>query len=600
MSIVKVYPAGEMIDYMEGDSLLHILRNHNIIIESPCGGKGTCGKCRVKVLDGEFNEPCQEEIKHLGEEIKNGIRLSCLVFPKGDVSIELCKKEGGKHKILAEGYIPDFPLNPVVKKKLVKLEKPSFENNRSYEEMLEKTIQCKLSMDTPEMLSMINQAYTDEKATIVYSGEEVIGVEKGDTTDKLYGAAIDIGTTTVVLSLVDMVTGKEVASDTCINPQKEYGLDVLSRIDFVKHNDNGLKLLQKAIVDGLNTLLENLCKKSGICQDNVYEFSIGANATMMHLLLGIDTDVIGKAPYATVFSGEKYIRANSIGLKGSKIAKLYCLPGVSSFIGADIVAGAMVTDLRHTKENILFIDIGTNGEIVLSKKGELYSCSCAAGPALEGANISCGMRAAEGAIEGVDINNDGIEIQVIGDEKPVGICGSGILDAISEIWKNKIMNKSGRLKKREDLVEEGRVELADRIIEEDKKRKFVICKGEKPIVITQEDIRQVQLAKGAISSGFYALLDLMDITMDDLDKVIIAGQFGKHLKISSLTGVGIIPEELKDKIDYVGNSSKSGAMMCLLSYELRGKIEGIARDIKYFELSTKEGYEKLFTKCLTF
>lgn len=600
MSIIKIYPEKDTINYTEGDSLLHILRENNILIESPCGGKGTCGKCKVKVLHGEFNEPYKEEIKHLGDSIKDGMRLSCLLYPKGDISIELCKKEGTKHKILADGYVPEFSVNTIIKKKLIKLTKATFDNNKPYEELLQETLNCSLAMDTPEILSMISDVYSGEFATVVYSYDKVIGIERGDTTNLMYGAAIDIGSTTVVLSLIDLNTGKEIASDTCINPQKEYGLDVLSRIDFVKRNEKGLEILQNTIVNGLNTLLKNICQKSSICEDNVYEFSIGANATMMHLLLGINTDTIGKSPYATVFSAEKYIRASSIGLKGSKFAKLYCLPGVSGFIGADIVADAMVTDLRHTTQNILFIDIGTNGEIVLSKKGELYSCSCAAGPALEGANISCGMRASEGAIEGVNIEDQEITLQVIGDIEPVGLCGSGILAAISEIWEKRIMSKSGRLKKREDLINEGRYDLAERIIEEANKRKFVLYKGQRTIVITQDDIRQVQLAKGAISSGFYALLDLLHITMGELDKVIIAGQFGKHLKVSSLTGVGIIPAELKGKIDYVGNSSKSGAMMCLLSVELREKIQSIAKDINYFELSTKEGYEKLFTKCLTF
>lgn len=600
MGTIKVYPKGDVIEYTEGKNLLDILQENDIIIESPCGGKGTCGKCKIKVLTGELNDITKEEIKHLGEDVNNGLRLSCLVYPKGNIEVELLEKNSVKHKILSDGYMPEFHVNPMIKKQVVKLQKPNLENNISYEELLEKSLGCNINVATPVFLKFLSEAYKYDEATVVYSGENVIGIEGGDTSNTFYGAAIDIGTTTVVLSLIDLNTGKEIASETCINPQKEYGLDVLSRIEFVKRKENGLEILHKTIVDGLNNLLDSLCKDYNIDKNNVYEFSIGANATMMHLLLGIDTYAIGKAPYATVFSREKYIDARDIGLSGSEFAKLYCLPGVSSYIGADIVAGAVVADLKKTKENVLFIDIGTNGEIILSKKGELTSCSCAAGPALEGANISCGMRAAEGAIEGIQIKEDGVDIQVIGDKEPIGICGSGILEVISEIWTNKIMSKSGRLKRKSDLEEEGRTQLADRIIEEDKKRKFTILNGKNPIVITQEDIRQVQLAKGAISSGFYALLDLMEITMDDLDRVVIAGQFGKHLKVDSLTGVGIIPSALKDKIDYVGNSSKTGALMCLLSKETRDDMEIIAKDIRYFELSTKEGYEKLFTKCLSF
>ncbi|MFX0549483.1 ASKHA domain-containing protein [Hathewaya histolytica] len=603
MNTIKVYPEGKVVYYNKGEKLLDILQDSGVILESPCGGNGTCGKCKVKILSGEFNEITEEEKRHLKkEELENGVRLSCLITPKGDVEVELLNAKSKKHKILSEGYIPNFKLGPTISKEVITLEKPTLENNISYEEFLEKTLGKSVKLQDPEFLQELSNSFIEETATVVYSGEEIIGIEKGDTRDKLYGAAVDIGTTTVVLSLIDLTTGLEVGAETAINPQKEYGLDVLSRIEFVKKKPEGRKILHRAIINCLNELLESLCDTNHIDIENVYEICIGANATMMHLLLDIDTRAIGKSPYATVFSREKYLYGRTIGLKGSKFNKLYCLPGVSSYIGADIVAGAVVSRLKHTNENILFIDIGTNGEIILSKKGELTSCSCAAGPALEGANISCGMRAAEGAIEGIQISKeDGrVDIQVIADEKPVGICGSGILEVIAELWENRIIVKSGRIKKASDLEKEGYTEVSKRVIEEDKKRKFVILEGEEPIVITQEDIRQVQLAKGAISSGFYALLDLMEITMDDLQKVVIAGQFGKHLKISSLTGTGIIPEKLKDRIEYIGNSSKTGALMCLLSKDIREEMEKTAKDIKYFELSTKEGYEKLFTKCITF
>lgn len=603
MNTIKVYPEGKIVDYNKGEKLLDILQDSGVILESPCGGNGTCGKCKVKILSGEFNEITEEEKRRLKkEELENGVRLSCLITPKGNVEVELLNAKSKKHKILSEGYIPNFKLGPTISKEVITLEKPTLENNISYEELLEKTLGKSVKLQDPEFLQELSNSFIEETATVVYSGEEIIGIEKGDTRDKLYGAAVDIGTTTVVLSLIDLTTGLEVGAETAINPQKEYGLDVLSRIEFVKKKPEGRKILHRAIINCLNELLESLCDTNHIDIENVYEICIGANATMMHLLLDIDTRAIGKSPYATVFSREKYLYGRTIGLKGSKFNKLYCLPGVSSYIGADIVAGAVVSRLKHTNENILFIDIGTNGEIILSKKGELTSCSCAAGPALEGANISCGMRASEGAIEGIQISKeDGrVDIQVIADERPIGICGSGILEVIAELWENRIIVKSGRIKKASDLEKEGYTEVSKRVIEEDKKRKFVILEGEEPIVITQDDIRQVQLAKGAISSGFYALLDLMEITMDDLQKVVIAGQFGKHLKISSLTGTGIIPEKLKDRIEYIGNSSKTGALMCLLSKYIREEMEKTAKDIKYFELSTKEGYEKLFTKCITF
>ena len=602
MNTLKVHGKDISFNYGKGESLLDILQGNGAIMESPCGGKGFCGKCKVQILEGNINEPTQEEIKHLSKkEIDEGIRLSCLVHPEGEICVKLLEKEEKNYKGLSGGYTPEIDLNPVVHKQVIKLEKPTLDNNISYEETLERVLGREICHDNNGFLKALADVYKKEGATLVYWDDKLIGIESGDTREKLYGAAVDIGTTTVVVSLIDLNIGVEIASETSINPQKEYGLDVLSRIDFVKRKENGLELLQKAIVDCINFLLEKICNKKDIDIKNVYEVAVGANATMMHLLLGIDTITIGKSPYATIFSKEKNIWANSIGIEIAPFGRLYCLPGVSSFIGADIVAGAVVAGLKHTKDNVFFIDIGTNGEMILSKGGELASCSCAAGPALEGANISCGMRAAEGAIEGIQFNEDGVSLQIIGDAEPVGICGSGILEAMAELNKKGLIKKSGRLKKKEDLESEGRHILAQHLVEEDKKRKVIVCKKYGEIMsLSQEDIRQVQLAKGAISSGFYALVDFMGMEMDDLDSVVIAGQFGRHLKISSLTGVGIIPENLKDKINYIGNSSKTGAMMCLLSKEARKEMEDVAKDIEYFELSTKEGYEKLFTKCLTF
>ncbi len=602
MNILKIHGSDIIYNYEKGEKLLDILQDNEISIESPCSGKGYCGKCKVQVLDGNINEPTEEELKHLSkDEIKKGIRLSCFVYPEGEIRVKLLNKKEEKYKILSDGFIPDILLEPAIRKEVITLERPTLENNFSHEELLEKTIGQRLNYENTTFLQALSNVCKDEKATLIYYEDKVIGIESGNTKNKLYGVAVDIGTTTVVASLIDLNSGMEISSETSINPQKEYGLDVLSRIDFIKRKDNGLYLLQKAIVDCLNSLFNSLCKTNNIDVANIYEVAVGANATMMHILLGVDTNTIGKSPYATIFSREKNLLAKSIGLNISPFGRLYCLPGVSSYIGADIVAGAVVADLKNTKENVFFIDIGTNGEMILSRRGELASCSCAAGPALEGANISCGMRAAEGAIEAIQFNEDGVSFEVIGDVEPVGICGSGILEIISELNKKKIIKKSGRLKKREDLEKENRHILAQHLIEEDKKRKVIICENEEgTISISQGDIRQIQLAKGALSSGFYALLDYMDLPMEELDSIIIAGQFGKHLKISSLTGAGIIPEKLKDKIKYIGNSSKTGAMMCLMSKKARKEMEDVANHIDYFELSTKEGYEKLFTKCLSF
>ena len=316
---------------------------------------------------------------------------------------------------------------------------------------------------------------------------------------------------------------------------------------------------------------------------------------MRHLLLGVDALSIGKSPYAPMFVKAKDIEAEEIGIHASRGARLYCRPSVSSYIGADIVAGAYVCELHKADENVLFIDIGTNGEIVFSDHGRLLSCSCAAGPALEGMNISSGMRAAEGAIEDVEIKEDGVKLKIIGNTDPIGVCGSGILAVVKELVRTGLVRKDGAFIKLKNLEE---TDYRYPMIEMDGiKRQFKMTEDLK---ITQGDVRQVQLAKGAILSGFYALLKKAGKEMSELDKVMIAGQFGAHLPAESLIGTGILPAEVKDKLVYVGNSSKTGAYMALLSGQVKREMEELAHHMDYMELGATEGYERLFADCLMF
>ena len=323
---------------------------------------------------------------------------------------------------------------------------------------------------------------------------------------------------------------------------------------------------------------------------------------MMHMLMGVDARPIGKAPFAPVFARAKDVKASDIGLKAAPGARLYCLPSVSAYIGADIVAGAYVCDLRNRKGNVMFIDIGTNGEIVLAANGHLMSCSCAAGPALEGMNISSGMRAAEGAIEDIHISEDGVDLKVIGDCEPAGICGSGILTVTKELLRTGFVKKTGAFVKADKFGEEDyRSKYLH--VDEEGKRSFRMTEGgdgAEPLYITQGDIRQVQLAKGAILSGFMALLRKAGIGMEDLDKVLIAGQFGAHLPAESITGTGILPFEVEDRIEYVGNTSKTGAYMALMSSAVKRQMEALAHDMDYLELGATDNYERLLSECLIF
>ncbi len=611
MPILKVMPEGKIFNFASGKNLMEIMLDAGLFIDNACGGKGLCGKCRVKITEGEAGEAGETELAILkAGEVEQGIRLACLARPEGDITIELLQKEK-KHDVLASGYMPDFEFEPDIIKVPVTVHKPTLADQTPFENQIIEQVGANASVGHDGATGYLGFDYTalcehsmlpGEYTAVLHNGK-VIALEPGDTTESLYGVAIDIGTTTVVCSLIDMNTGEELGHASEINAQKFFGLDVLTRITYeIENPDDGREKLQKAIVGSINKMVKSVCDKNGVTQDQIYEVSVGANCTMMHMLMGVDARPIGKAPFAPVFARAKDVRASDIGLKTAPGARLYCLPSASAYIGADIVAGAYVCDLRHRKGNVMFIDIGTNGEIVLAADGHLMSCSCAAGPALEGMNISSGMRAAEGAIEDIHINEDGIDIKVIGDCEPAGICGSGILTVTKELLRTGIVRKTGAFVKADKFdADDYRSKYI--AVDEDGKRSFRMTEGgegTEPLYITQGDVRQVQLAKGAILSGFMALLKKAGIGMADLDKVLIAGQFGAHLPADSITGTGILPFEVEDRIEYVGNTSKTGAYMALMSGTVKRQMEELAHDMDYLELGATDNYERLLSECLIF
>lgn len=568
-------------DYVPGDSLLELLRKGRVRVESPCGGKGTCGKCRVLAEGGG---PIAEEERAFltDQEIHMGVRLACLCHPQGDVTVRPYGETEKGLTVLEEGDMPPIQLDPAVSFRTLELPAPSLKDGKS---LLDHLRTCLGDIDISlSLLRRIPQAFRAHEVTAVFHHESPIDLIPF-SVDDLYGLAVDVGTTTVVVSLVSLSTGKALASAGSINPQKDFGLDVISRIHHAD-SDGGLEEMRSAIVDCLNSLVDQVCMDGKVSRDRIYEMAVGCNATMESLLLGIHPGSLGKAPFSPVVREGLSIPAEEVGFPLGHGAMVYCLPGVSAYIGSDIVAGMLATELEEDRGTRLFIDIGTNGEIVLSIKGKLSSCSCAAGPALEGMNISCGMRASEGAIESVSLENP-VSLGVIGDGSPIGLCGSGILDVLSEVVRLGMVGKTGRIK-------EGPL-----VVDQDGARRLVLHE-DPAIEVTQADIRQVQLARGAILSGFLSLLEAKGLSMDDLDQVLIAGQFGRHLSVDSLTGSGLIPKELKERIRYCGNTSRTGSMMCLLSRSARKRAESLAGQVEYLELSVLDGYDRLFARCLQF
>lgn len=596
MPTIGVRPTGRTFEYVPGTSLLEILLENDVFVNNPCNGKGTCGKCRVKLVGGQEFAVSDTERSLLSQsDFDQGVRLSCLIDPTEDLTVELVHKER-KHKVLTTGIMPDFEFAPETRKQSVCVRRPTLEDQTPFEDQI-----CEqLGVEYIELEVLAEAGLEPGDWTAVLHGNRVIQLEPGDTTGLLYGVAIDIGTTTVVCELVDLATGERMGNASQINAQKVFGLDVLTRITYeFEHPENGVANLQKVIVKSINDMIGEVCAEIGVARTSIYEITVGANCTMMHMLLGVDARCIGKAPFAPAFARAKDLSAASIGIDVAAGARLYALPHVSAYIGADIVAGAYVCELEKESGNVLFIDIGTNGEIVLASHGRLLSCSCAAGPALEGMNISAGMRAAEGAIEEVTVTEGGNEFKVIGGAEPAGLCGSGILAVMRELLSCGFVRKNGAFVKLAKL-DESDWRRSRMVEDENGKRAFVLTEQPERLLVTQSDVRQVQLAKGAILSGFVALLGKAGLDMDDLDKVVIAGQFGAHLTPNSITGTGILPPEVEDRIVYAGNTSQTGAYMALMSADVKRDMERLAQKMDYMELGATENYERLFSDCLLF
>lgn len=532
----------------QGENLYRALASRHLM-DAPCGGMGKCGKCRLRLL-GDYPVKPGDVQFFTQAELDAGWRLACLYTVDNDMEVELTAQET-VGEIVSGGLMRSGEGAPVVSKRR-----------------------------------------TESGDTQLLRGGKVVLTEQGDTMSRLYGVAVDIGTTTVVATLVDLRTGKELASASCINSQKIYGQDVMSRIQHASRPE-GAAELQSVILQDLRSLLEHLYahNSAGVGPDEVYEITVAANNTMVHLLLLANPSGMGRTPYHPTLQGGQLRTAAELHLPASAACSVYCLPAVSAFVGGDITAGVLTCSLEQTNQTVLFIDIGTNGELVLSRGGEMYACSCAAGPALEGMNISCGMRAAVGAVEDVSLDDagemPGVRLAVIGNAQPRGLCGSGILSAVAQLRGRDIIQRTGR------LGDHPLVEKADG-------KKRVVLDRANGIVLTQNDIRQVQLAKGAILSGIQTMMRFADIGPCDIDEVLVAGQFGAHLKVESLVGSGIIPEELGPAVRYVGNTSKSGAVLCLLSQAERQKADHIAGRIEYIELSALEGYEKVFVQAMQF
>jgi uncharacterized 2Fe-2S/4Fe-4S cluster protein (DUF4445 family) len=421
----------------------------------------------------------------------------------------------------------------------------------------------------------------------VWAGQELIASTLSAVAN--FGIAVDIGTTTLVVALVDLESGDELAVASALNPQTAYGHDVLSRIHFAAEPD-GLSTMQRALVDGLNILIRQVCQRAGVDTGHIHEAVLGGNTCMLHIAAAVDPAPLGRAPYRPSLTGGNHLRAAELGLGIAAHGLVYLPPLVSGFVGADITAGILATDLHRSRQTALLLDIGTNGEMVLAHAGELWATSTAAGPAFEGVNIACGMRAATGAVDAVIASDGGWTLHTIGDVSAIGICGSGLIDLVSCLVKNGTIGKNGRFA----------TKAAPPVGNWDESEGRCLLRLSNGVVLTQKDVRQVQLAKAAIRTGLDSLLAQAKVRTQDVERVLVAGSFGYHLRPDSLAGSGLLPASLAAKVEAVGNTCKAGAITLLTNDDTRRELKAAAGRVRSIELANDAAFGRRFVEQMTF
>ncbi len=608
MSTVKVSHGDRIssIEVEDGLSLLEaVSRIKDMHIDASCGGKGTCGKCKVKVLKGDLSSPSVRENKFLSEkDLEDSYRLSCMISVVGNIDV-LVNGINESSNILTEHKGFTGKLNPVIKKKHLSLSKPSLDDQRSDLSRILESIPLKnpqvslpLRQNIPALIME-----SEYSVTAVFSSDILLGVEKGNTEDFNYGIAVDIGTTTIAAYLIDMNIGDVVDTISGLNSQKVFGADVISRIEYSMQSSDKLEVLQEKIVTQISDLCISLSDRNNIPIKNIYSVILAGNTTMLHLFFGINPAGIATAPFIPGFLDSMDLHSSAF-----KDFPLQCtvfsLPSISGYVGADIVSGILATNMHEREELSLLIDIGTNGEIVLGNRDKLFCCSTAAGPAFEGAHITCGLGGIKGAVDSAVIENDMIKISTIANEKAIGICGSGIIDIVAVLLKSGLVEFTGRIKD-EDEVEGSAAILLKKLKIDKNGPAFIIEEASETgisddVVFTQGDIREVQLAKAAISAGILSLLNKAGREVSDIDHLFIAGGFGSYISIKSAADIGLIPMELLSKTESVGNTAGLGALSCALSQENLNITKEIAEITEYVELSSDSFFNMKYMEEMVF
>ena len=595
-------PSGRRVFVLPGTIVLEAAARAGFIIDTPCGGTGKCGKCLVRITAGDC-ETSQTEKDSLGSDrIAKGWRLACQARIVGPLTIEIPGTSlfESSQRILETGKGEKVDLNPNTRKQCVELATDASVD----QDLLAKAfgvLTCgpQVSRRLPGI-----QGGKGTKVTGVFVGGELVDVEMGDTAKDCYGLAFDIGTTTIVGTLVDLGTGDDVAVASRLNPQTSFGDDVISRITRCRDTDDGLAELQESVLGAVREICEEVAKTSGVASEFIYACVFAGNSTMGQILCGIDPSPLGEMPFVSASTASVWMTAIDLGLNVNPVATAYTLPQIGSFIGGDTVAGVVACRLDSHSDPALLVDIGTNGELVLAANGKMTATSVAAGPAFEGTRITNGMRATAGAIEKVVVADD-VELNVIGNTAARGICGTGLVDAVAGLLRVGVLEVSGRILSPDELPSGLSLALRERVVEMDGQSSFELVRAEdsasgEALRLLQRDIREVQLANGGLRAGASILLRMAGLDTSDLGAVLVAGAFGNFIRRGNARRMGLLPAIPSSRIRYIGNVASSGAKAILLSIEERERAEAAAAKISHIDLSLDPEFQMEFGSAMIF
>jgi uncharacterized 2Fe-2S/4Fe-4S cluster protein (DUF4445 family) len=628
---ISIIPDNKQVTVNKKESLYHAMAVAGIPLKASCGGKGTCSDCKVLVREGQVDSLTTGMLTE--EEQKQGYLLACQCFPQSNLVVEVpAESKLAEHRIVLSsspesgniaqpgdervaGILVEEPERgeegpdiPLFKRVFLKVPEPSLDDMEDDIGRLMRAIRKETGVEIlrptldvlrtlPKILRQAGWKVTVSLAEpTCFNSAEITGVEPGFVEQKYYGLAVDIGTTTIVAKLVDLESGHTVGIKGTYNKQAVFGDDVITRIIHTNEYPDGLRELQKVVIETINELIEDLAKEQRIKQTDIRTVVCAGNTIMTHLFLGLDPTYIRLEPYTPVANDIPAVRASRAGLNVYPMAWVQCVAGVASYMGGDVTAGVLVSGMAFAEELILFVDIGTNGEMVLGNKEWLISCACSAGPAFEGGGIRHGMRAMRGAIEKVRISPGGREVTccTIGNMPPTGICGSGLIDCIAWLYKSGIIDRSG------NFISDVK---SPRIRASAEGKEFVLVWSEKAgrftdITISEAEIKNLIRSKAAVYAGIRSMLQMVGLPVEAIDRVVIAGGFGRYINIRDAINIGMFPDIPLEKYSYVGNSSVKGAKMALLSRNARKQLVEIAKKMTYLELSIGNTFMDEFVSAL--